>query len=640
MITYLKTHTERSLLVLILFTAAFLRFFNVTALSLSSDELSLITDIREQSFTGFFSLSNLSESGPAGLYTIMYFWMKIFGSSVFMFRLPFIIFGISSVYLSYLLAQKWFNQHAALFVAASMCFIEYAIQFSQTAYSEGLGLFFTLLAVLFWTKILFDEVKEKRNDLYFAISFALTAYINYYALIFLSLVYISGFFFISKNSFKSYFKSLLFVIILYIPNIPIIIYELSHPLKSILPVHEQTWIFEHIEFVFNSSFILLYTVLAIFIISNIAGFGEIKVGKFHILSVVWFLCPFAYFYIYSLMAKPMPNNSVLLYSMPFLLFSFFSFICTKFKTYNLAVIPFFLIIGIYTLIAENKYYNTYHFGEYRDIAKKTLEWDEQYGEKNITRTINVYNPSYINYYFEKFDRSAKFSLYKNDGKTDMYKLHRIIETSKTPYFLYAWSSVFNPHETDYEIRTKYPYLIKNIDYNEMAGIALYSVNKNTETIPDEKPLYYNFNGFEEKNTLDKDSSILTTEKVKYGKYAIKLDSKHEYGPTYSNKLSKISNNSFKKVSISLWAYAEGVYKDAQIVAELKFSDEENQQFENYFWLSSKFKYFIERGKWGQVFFSFNLPELRSVNDEIKIYVWNPDKNPLYIDNMEIKFLEK
>ncbi|MFH0865419.1 MAG: hypothetical protein V1904_04460 [Bacteroidota bacterium] len=257
-------------------------------------------------------------------------------------------------------------------------------------------------------------------------------------------------------------------------------------------------------------------------------------------------------------------------------------------------------------------------------------------KKNITRVININSPSYINYYFERFDKSVIFSLYKNNGKTDLYKLRKVIETVSTPYFLYAWSNVYNPSEAYDMIRVKYPYLIKDIDYNGLAGISLYSATDSVHALTVAQPVYYILNGFEEKNTWDKDTSILDTEKVMYGKYSVRLDFNDEFGPSSNSIISEMTYTSFSRISVSLWAYAAGVFKDAQIVATLNFRDDDNNIYDNYMWVSTKFEYFIEKDKWGQVFFSFTLPELRSRNDELKIYVWNPDRQTLFIDNIEIK----
>lgn len=636
MIRYLKEHTERSFLLLILFIAAVLRLYNFTGLSFSNEELSIVTRIKEYSFCDFFSLSNLGDTGPAGFYTFLYFWINIFGYSVFMIRLPFVICGILTIYFSYKLAEKWFNSHAALFVAASLCFLEFTIQYSQMARPYGLGLFFTILSVWFWTKLLFENEPIKRNMLFFILTFAIASFMNYFALFFLGLVYISGFFFVKKKKIKTYLFSLLIFIILYAPNIPIILYQFSNPSETWLSEPGQGWVFTHIQFLFNYSYFVLYFILTIFVISNIINFAEMRFGKFHILSLVWFVIPVIYGFYYSIIVKPVLENAILIFSFPFLLFFLFSFIRNEFRVYNYITLTALIIMGLFSSIIEKEYYSTYRFGEFRDIAKKTMEWNKTYGEKNITRVINIYSPSYINYYFDRFEKPTNFSLYKNDGKTDLYKLRKVIETAGTPYFLYAWSSIYNPPEADDLIRVKYPYLIKNDDYNGLAGISLYSSTDSTHALPKAQPLYYAINGFEEKNTWDKDTSILTTEKVMYGKYAVKIDAKDEYGPSSNNVISEMTDKSLNRISVSLWAYATGVFKDAQIVATMNFRDDENQVYENYFWASTKFEYFIEKNEWGQVFFSFTLPELRSRNDELKIYVWNPDKNPLYIDNIEIK----
>lgn len=636
MIRYLKENTERSFLLLILFIATVLRFYNYTGLSLSNEELSIVTRIKEYSFNDFFSLSNLGDAGPAGFYTFLYFWIKVFGYSVFMIRLPFVICGILTVYYTYKLAGKWFNSHAALFIAALVCVLEFTIQYSQMARPYGPGLLFTILAVWYWTRFLFSEESRKKDMKLFAVFFALASYMNYFAMFFLALVFISGLFFLEKKKIKAYLLSLIVFIIVVAPNIPVLSYQLSNPSEAWLAEPGQGWFFTHIQYIFNDSYYLLYAVLAIFIISNIISFSEVRFGRFHILSLAWFILPILYGFYYSVYVKPILENAVLIFSFPFLLFFLFSFIRKEFKIYNYIGIAVLLLTGLYSTVLKKQYFSSYRFGEFKDIAKTTIKWDDAYGEKNITRVININSPSYINFYFDRFGKPTSFALYRNDGKTDLYKLRKVIEASATPYFLYAWSGVYNPPEADDMIRVKYPYLVKDVSYNGLAQISLYSSTDSIHAIPRKQPVYYALNGFEEKNTWDKDTSILTTEKVMYGKYAVKLDARDEYGPSSNNVISEMTDSTFNRISVSLWAYATGVFKDAQIVASLNYRDEENQIYENYLWISTKFEYFIEKEQWGQVFFSFPMPEFRSRNDELKIYVWNPDKNPLYIDNIEIK----
>ena len=366
--------------------------------------------------------------------------------------------------------------------------------------------------------------------------------------------------------------------------------------------------------------ILLGVALGIFFITHIISFTEVKFTKFHILAVVWFVVPYFIAFLYSIWVKPIIDNPLLLYSFPFLLVFLFSFIQSeKNRIPNYLLLGLLLLTGIFSTIIEKDYYSTYHFAEFKDIAAKAVDWNKTYGEKNITNVINVNSPYYINYYLDK-EKPLKFAMYKNEGHLDLHKLNNIVKQSGTEYFLYAWTGVVDPNETYQIIQQKYPYIIKQIDYNGMASIVLFSMNDKKDAMKQPDPVYYVFNGFEDKQTWDKDTDIISTEKVWKGKYSVKLDYKDEYGPSCANRISLLTDKPFKKVQCSLWAYATGKFKDAQVVAEISFKDDDNQVYENYFWLSSKFDYFIDKNQWGQVFFSFNLPELRSRNDELKIFV--------------------
>jgi hypothetical protein len=654
MFKFFKENPNNAVLFLILFIGSVLRIYNFWGMSLSNDEFSAIARAQLNGFSEFISKGINTDIHPAGTEFFLYIWIKIFGTSVFMVRLPFIIISILIIYVAYKIAARWFNEQAGLFVAAAICFLEFPLLHSQLARPFGPALLFSLLTVWYWTKLVFDSNDEKgkfavgswrsagerKNIIALALSVAMAAYCHYFAGVFVLMVIISGFFFIKKSNLKLYLVSFAIAICLYMPNIFVIIHQLKNP-STVNWLNEpgEGWFFEHVYYIFNNSIILLSSVLAVFIITHIFSFTEIKFSKFHILAIVWFILPFLIAYFYSLWVKPILENPILLFSFPFILIFLFSFVQNGKNILNFTLLGLLMIIGICSTIIEKDYYSTYHFGEFKDIAIRATYWNKNYGENNVTNVININSPYYINYYLNG-EKPLSFAMYKNEGHLDLHSLNKIVQNSKTPYFLYAWSSVIDPNETNQIIQAKYPYIIKQIDYNGMAAITLFSMNDTAHAIKQPEPVYYVFNGFEDKQTWDKDTSILSTEKVWKGKYSIKLTSKDQYGPACANRISRLTDKPFKKVQVSLWAYATGVFKDAQVVATLNFKDDDNQVYENYFWLSSKFDYFIDKDKWGQVFFSFNLPELRSRNDELKIYVWNPDNQPLYIDNFEMKLFEK
>jgi len=641
MLKFIKENHEKSLLFLILIIGAVLRIYNFWDLSLSNDEFSALSRAQLTGFSEFISKGINADIHPAGVEFFIYLWIKIFGTSVFMLRLPFIFCSILTIYISYRVSAKWFNVHTGLFVAAALSFLEFPLMQGQLARPFTPALFFSMLTVLYLTKMLFENKTDRRTIIALGLSAVMAAYCHYFALIFILIVLLSGFIFLKKSFAKAYFTSIIIAIIIYIPNVFVIIQQLANPAGiSWLTEPDGNLFFEHIFFLFNNSYILLYTVLAFFILTHIISYTETRFTKFHFIAVAWFIIPFIAAFYYSVWVKPILENSILLFSFPMLLFIIFSFVQPGKKILNYSALLLLLSIGLYSTIGEKKFYSTYHFGEFKDVANKIVSWNDEIGNSKITNIINVNSPYYINYYLQNESKEINFAMTRNEGMLDLHTLNKIIQNSKTPYLLYAWSSVVDPNETDDMIRAKYPYIIKQINYNDMAAVTLYSMNDSMKAIVQPKPVYYVFNGFEDNQTWDKDTSIITTEKVWKGTKVIKLDNRDEYGPACANRISKLTDLPFKSVHVSLWAYATGSFKDAQVVATMNFKDDENQVYENYFWLSSKFDYFIDKNKWGQVFFSFNLPELHSRNDELKIYVWNPDKQPLYIDNFEMKLFEK
>lgn len=61
----------------------------------------------------------------------------------------------------------------------------------------------------------------------------------------------------------------------------------------------------------------------------------------------------------------------------------------------------------------------------------------------------------------------------------------------------------------------------------------------------------------------------------------------------------------------------------------------NSNNESVAWSGSKFQHYLEPGKWGKVFLNFTMPDDISDDDILKIYVWNPGRNTVYLDDFEI-----
>ncbi|HEY4499519.1 MAG TPA: glycosyltransferase family 39 protein [Candidatus Paceibacterota bacterium] len=97
---------------------------------------------------------------PPLLFLIQNGFMKVFGESVFGFRLPSVLLGIGAVYLLYVIGRKLFSERVGLYAAALYAITLNGVYISRTGMQEAYVIFFFLLS-LYWF------LKALENDKYF-----------------------------------------------------------------------------------------------------------------------------------------------------------------------------------------------------------------------------------------------------------------------------------------------------------------------------------------------------------------------------------------------------------------------------------------------------------------------------------------
>jgi 4-amino-4-deoxy-L-arabinose transferase-like glycosyltransferase len=106
----------------------------------------------------FSSLSDLwylfLHDPPAPLYRVLlFFWMNIFGETELSVRVPSLLFGISSIGLTYGIARAYCSPRVAFLAAALLCVSPAHVWYSQEATPYAMTLFFFLAAVLAWLRL-------------------------------------------------------------------------------------------------------------------------------------------------------------------------------------------------------------------------------------------------------------------------------------------------------------------------------------------------------------------------------------------------------------------------------------------------------------------------------------------------------
>src|ERR1017187_9818007 len=485
-----KRNTEAFFLLIILIIGAAFRLYNYFGWSLSNDELSAITRASYPSFSEMINKGVMVDFHPAGVETFLFYWMKLFGESEMMIRLPFVIAGIISILFAYLIAERWFNRTTALFVAMALACLQFPILYSQLARPYSPGLLFSLAMVYFWTLILFPS-KQNRSKSYtdsktniagFIITTSACMYTHYFAFMFAGIVCLTGLLFMDRNNSRSYIISGIIIILLYIPHLSILRQQLSYGgVGSWLGAPTKDFFRSFLEYGFNNSDVVFYMIWSICILSFVIFRKTLEVSKFHIICIIWFLLPYFIGYYYSKHINPVLQYSTLLFSFPFLLIFIFSFIPDVLDDIKTVAIIFIMgtVIGISTVFGNN-FYSSQHFGVFKELAQDVIKWDDQYGEQNITRTINVFHPNYIQYYMRKYDKKATFAIYETNTPQLVAKLKTIVDTATTQYFAYGWSNIYSDPIINEIIKNKYPNIVEQDTFFNSA-ITLYSKKSTSES---------------------------------------------------------------------------------------------------------------------------------------------------------------
>jgi len=646
----LKISVEQWLLMIIIVVAGVLRFYNYANLSITGDEISAILRLRFNSFKELIDIGVRPDGHPAGVQVFLYWWTSLFGISEASIRFPFVLSGILSVYFIYLIGRDWFNKNSGLFVAAALCFLQFPLLYSQIARPYSPGLLLTLMATWYWSRLLFYKNRHKALIIIMlALSSVGAMYTHYFSFFQVMLIGITGLFYLNKNNYKDYLICLGLVFILFVPHIGVSLDHLqigglaeAEWLAS--PDQDGHWFLNYLLFCFNDSWQMIAVFLVILVLTLIKPQFGLSTIKFRFLAIVWFLIPFFVGYYYSVWVNPVLQRSVLLFSFPFLLLLAFSFIPQPSNIKRLyPLLVLFLVIGVFSTTVINQFYSNHRFGVLKELAEKALKYQKDYGAQNITKTINIGHPYFIEYYLEKegtnvdympFHTDNVLHKYRNNGRAELLSFKTLVDNSETEYFLYQWSSKYSPKEIPEIIKDKYPNLIdKELYFN--SETYLFGRNKIKKFIQN-KYLFSTLLDFES-HALEwnGDSAFLSSDFAFSGEYSEKLSNEHEYSYVFSRRIGDVFKSQENIINISVMGNFVKENSDANLVVSLS-----SPEGEAYSWKGMNFSYFIKKPyEWRKIYHSVRFHNIQSPDDIIKVYVWNNGGKPIYIDDFKITVSE-
>lgn len=236
----------RWIIIVILIVAALLRLINITQADVISDEahyayraigyLDYMVSDNQQTPVDWFGRDNLPawtklsfHDHPPLVFLIQYIFFSLFGVSLFILRLPFLLAGLGSVWLVYLIGKNlnylWHKnlepdttnntgEKIGLLAALLIAVDPYHVWISRIGYLESIVMFFILLSFYCFLK----SLENNKYFIYWGL-FTGLAFITKYTAFFLIPLYIIYLFLNNRKIFSSKFfwSGVLIIIIIFSP---------------------------------------------------------------------------------------------------------------------------------------------------------------------------------------------------------------------------------------------------------------------------------------------------------------------------------------------------------------------------------------------------------------------------------------
>jgi hypothetical protein len=540
-----KLNSKQLLLLLILCVGTVLRFYRLWDIPYTHDEFSALNRLQYTSFSDIIEYGVKVDTHPAGVQVFLYYWTKLVGESEVWVKLPFLLMGVASIFLAYLIGKKWFNKSTGLFVSALLAVMQFSVMYSQIARPYGSGLFFSLLMVYFWTNIVLSDYKVKRVALYwiaYVLSAAACAYNHHFSLLFAGIVGCTGWVIAPKKLWWQWLLAGVSMFLLYIPHLNVFMVQLNMKgIGSWLNSPTPHFFIEYLSYIFHFSwfFVLVCGVLWIWLI--VSG-KKVTTNKFTVISLIWFVLPMLIGYVYSVYRAPLLQFSVLIFSFPYLLFFLWGLVSEMKGWRVFFVVISLLITGSGTLIFKRHHYQLFYYSE--AFKQHVVEVPEVINALGGAHQVSVFianRPELIEYYRSKYALNFDYQQYY--GYThSLLDLHTWLKQQNSTYLVIGMLEE-EAKEIVALCRQYYPYLIEKRDY---VNSNLFVFSKNRSSISHQADVYYQCSfdfGRDDGAWFGYDQ-----EKIVRGVEDYLLFSE-EFGPTYQIALNPLVGHKYDVIEV-------------------------------------------------------------------------------------------
>lgn len=456
--------TDHILLGIIIAVAAVLRLWKLGQVPFMHDEFSALLRTRFDNFHDFIQQGVMPDSHPIGVQAFLWLWVKLFGMNEFWVKLPFVLMGIGSIYLIYLIGRQWFNRKIGLFSAAFFAVSQFTVFYSQLARPYSVGLFFVLLMAWFWHRVIFETKTTTRDYIGFALSAWVCSITQYFSIAQAGLIFLTGLFFLPKERYKAYWFSGIGAVLLFAPTLPIFYQQLfvSGSIGGWLSAPKATFLTDFLQYTMNYSHLFMFVVGIIILLPLILGKRSKRSQPLRWAGIAWFVIIFAMAFVYSMFREPILQHSTLIFSYPFIIIAVFSMFGTRTLSpwQTSLVVTTILFVGTISLVMERRHFDLMYHQGFDQIASEMQQDKEQYGDKIQFATRTEIGEAAEFYQKQTaVENRIVFNRYSNLGQFN----HWLYEHEDTPMLGFGWTDYVNP---TWEVTAvgNYPYLIEQKDW--------------------------------------------------------------------------------------------------------------------------------------------------------------------------------
>jgi len=607
------------ILAFIIIVATILRTYDLFDIPFTHDEFSALFRLDFDNFKDLIANGVRIDGHPAGIHVFLYYWTALFGRAEWVVKFPFILFGIASIWFIFKIGKLWKNETVGLIAASFMAVSQFTVMYSQIARPYISGLFFSLVMVFFWSKLILHPNKRFYQNLAgFILGASLCTYNHHFSMLFAVIVGLSGLFMINKKFLLRYILAGLIVFILYIPHLEILFYQIGMGgVEGWLAKPSNDFLWRFIQYMFNYSwwFLSLALILIVFGWMNKNRKEKLKT-RTYILFALLFLLPFSIGFFYSKFVNAVLQFSVLIFSAPYLYFLLFGHIGLQRVQKNALIVFSILTFGLISLVFERQHYKLF----YANYYKQSLQDLENLAPSKLDIPIVVNGrKDIINYYLNKQDIKNDFFWYDEfKSKNEFVSFLERISKSEDYFYLsldYASDPTIVPM-----VQIYYPNIVVLNNYFNGTN---YLFSKNSKLTPvDNRRLFseMNFDGQNKMGWYEFPKSRMKDQKFY-------VDKDLEWGPSFEMDVDAIVESAKDFIDVEVNFEKNGALKDAALVIEIINEHEKNH------WIGFLLTKLNGQSK---VFGSVKLSDIRNPLDaKLKVYIWNKSKEEFRVKDIKI-----